>query len=94
MLKSSNKKVLIGMSDEEISRWLCLFDAVNYVAAKAEKLGMDINKNNSWIKPLAFKNYISEMYESTYLNYKMGGDKKVEPRNVKEFIYQDHALHS
>ena len=33
------------------------------------------------------------MYESVYLNYKMG-DVKVPPRNVNEFIYQDHALHS
>ena len=81
------------MSDEEISRWLCLFDAVNYVSAKAEKLGIDVVKNNSWIKPLAFKNYISEMYESTFINYTMG-DIKVPARNVNEFIYQEDALHS
>ena len=94
MLKSLNKKVLTEMSDEEISRWLCLFDAVNYVAAKADQLGMDVNKNNSWIKPLAFKNYFAEMYESVYLNYKMGGDVEVAPRNVKEFIYREDALHA
>jgi hypothetical protein len=93
MQKLSNKKAVNEMSDEEISRWLCLFDAVNYVSAKAEKLGIDVNKNNSWIKPLAFKNYISEMYESTFINYKMG-DIKVPARNVNEFIYQEHALHS
>lgn len=87
------KKMFNEMSDEEISRWLCLFEAVNYVSAKAEKLGIDVNKNNSWIKPLAFKNYIAEMYESVYLNYKMG-DVKIPPRNVNEFIYQEHALHS
>jgi len=64
-------KTVNEMSNEEISRWLCLFDAVNYVAGKAEKMGIDINKNNNWIKPLAFKNYITEMYQSTYVNYKM-----------------------
>jgi len=57
-------KTVNEMSNEEISRWLCLFDAVNYVAGKAEKMG-------NWIKPLAFKNYITEMYQSTYVNYKM-----------------------
>ena len=93
MQQLSKKKMLDEMSDEETSRWLCLFDAVNFVSAKAEKLGMDVNKNNSWIKPLAFKNYISEMYESVYLNYKMG-DVKIPARNVKEFIYQEDALHS
>lgn len=81
------------MTDEEVSRWLCLFEAVNYVATKAEKLGIDINKNDSWIKPLAFKNYISEMYQSTLINYKMG-DVEIEPMSVKEFIYRDNALHS
>lgn len=81
------------MTDEEVSRWLCLFEAVNYVASKAEKLGIDINKNDSWIKPLAFKNYISEMYQSTLINYKMG-DVEPEPKSVKEFIYRDNALHS
>jgi|TARA_R100000084_G_scaffold71094_1_gene31568 hypothetical protein len=82
------------MSDEEVSRWICLFEAVNYVSAKAEKLGIDIEKDSSWIKPLAFKNYISEMYESVYLNNKMGGDKHVPPRSVNEYIYQEHALYS
>ena len=81
------------MTDEEVSRWLCLFEAVNYVATKAEKLGIDINKNDSWIKPLAFKNYISEMYQSTLINYKMG-DVEIEPMSVKEFIYRDNGLHS
>ena len=81
------------MSNEEISRWLCLFEAVNYVASKAEKIGIDIDKNDSWIKPLAFKNYISEMYQSTLINYTMG-DVEVKPRTVKEFIYTENALHS
>jgi len=93
MENSLNKKTIKQMTDEEISRWLCLFEAVNYVATKAEKLGIDINKNDSWIKPLAFKNYISEMYQSTLINYKMG-DVEHEPRSVKEFIYRDNALHS
>lgn len=93
MENSLNKKTINDMTDEEVSRWLCLFEAVNYVATKAEKLGIDINKNDSWIKPLAFKNYISEMYQSTLINYKMG-DVEIEPMSVKEFIYRDNALHS
>jgi len=76
METSSKKKTVSEMSNEEISRWLCLFDAVNFVAAKAEKLGMDINRSNEWIKPLAFKNYITEMYQSTYVNYKMDKAQK------------------
>lgn len=78
------------MSVEEISRWLCLFEAVNYVSHKAEKLGIDIDKNDSWIKPLAFKNYITEMYQSTLVNLTI--ESKTD--KVKEFIYTDNALHS
>jgi|TARA_R100000084_G_scaffold109103_2_gene73976 hypothetical protein len=94
MQKLSNKKQVNDMTDEEVSRWICLFEAVNYVSAKAEKIGIDIERDNSWIKPLAFKNYISEMYESVYLNNKLGGDKKVPARTVNEYIFQEHALHS
>jgi len=93
MENSLNKKTIEDMSPEEISRCICLFEAVNYVATKAEKIGMDIDKNDSWIKPLAFKNYISEMYQSTLINYKMG-DVEVEPRSVKEYIYRENALHT
>lgn len=89
-----NKKTAFKMSDEEIARWLCLFDAVNYVAGKAENIGIDIAKDNSWIKPLAFKNYIQEMYQSILINYKMDDKVEHKPSSVKEFIYQDHALHS
>ena len=35
-----NNKTTGDMSDEEIARWLCLFDAVNYVADKAEKIDL------------------------------------------------------
>lgn len=75
------------MSAEEISRWLCLFDAVNYVACKAEKIGINVNKNNSWIKPLAFKDYISDMYQSTYINYKKDLQLEEEPNA----LYSEHV---
>lgn len=93
MENKSNKKTTSQMTDEEIARWLCLFDAVNYVAGKAENLGLDIAKDASWIKPIAFKNYIQEMYQSILVNYKMG-DVECKPMSVKQYIYQDHALHS
>ncbi len=92
MANTSNNKTTDDMSFEEISRWLCLFEAVNYVSHKAEKLGIDIDKNDSWIKPLAFKNYITEMYQSTLMNLKI--EDKIKPNQVQEYVYTEDALHS
>lgn len=88
----SNNKTIEDMTPEEISRWMCLFEAVNYVSSKAEKLGIDIDKNDSWIKPLAFKNYITEMYQSTLMNLKI--ENELKQSKVKEFVYSENALHS
>ncbi len=82
-----NKKTTDDMSDEEVTRWLCLFDAVNYVADRAEKIGVDINKSNVWIKPIAFRNYISEMYQSAYFNYKMENKQSPPATTAYEFTY-------
>ena len=88
MVNILNNKTTGDMSDEEIARWLCLFDAVNYVADKAEKIGIDINKSSNWIKPIAFKTYITEMYQSVYFNYKMENKKlKGTQINTKEYVY-------
>lgn len=41
-----------------LARFACLFEGVNIACAKAEELGIDPDKNSSWIKPLAFQKYI------------------------------------
>ncbi len=50
------------LSDDEYARWLCLFEAVNFVADVAEKKGINIHNTNAWINPMAFNKYISERY--------------------------------
>lgn len=57
-------KTVDEMPSEELTRWLCLFEAVDIVTEKANKNGIDLNKTNDWIKPLSFKSYIKETYFS------------------------------
>lgn len=71
--KSNIKHV---MSVETYSRWLCLVEALQHVNHQAKKSKIDLEKSDSWIKPLAFQKYISQRYPS------MNHDIKVE-----EFLY-------
>ena len=57
-------KTIDEMPSEELSRWLCLFEAVDLVTENANKKNIDLNKSNDWIKPLSFKSYIKETYFS------------------------------
>lgn len=57
-------KTVDEMPSEELTRWLCLFEAVDLVTENANKKSIDLNKTNDWIKPLSFKSYIKETYFS------------------------------
>lgn len=61
---NSTKKTVEEMGSAELARWLCLFEAIDIVTVKANKVGFDLAKNNNWIKPLMFKTYIKETYYS------------------------------
>tara|TARA_E500000318_G_scaffold106372_1_gene114298 strand:+ start:11121 stop:11318 length:198 start_codon:yes stop_codon:yes gene_type:complete len=52
-----------NLTNEEEARWLCLFDAVNYISAKAEKLGV---KSESYLKPLPIEKYVKERYPAVF----------------------------
>lgn len=58
------KKTTDEMGSAELARWLCLFEAIDIVTVKANKIGLDLVKDNNWIKPLMFKTYIKETYFS------------------------------
>lgn len=53
----------ISMSVDEVARWACLIEGVEFVANKCEELGMGMN-NDEWIKPLAFQKYIDERFHA------------------------------
>ena len=50
------------MSIDEMARWACLVEGVEYISGKCESLGVD-PESNEWVKPLAFQKYINERFE-------------------------------
>lgn len=52
------------MSIEEFTRWACLLEAVEISSNKCEELGIDPDKDDCWVKPIAFQHYLDERYLS------------------------------
>ena len=50
-------------TNEEEARWMCLFDAVNFISAKAEMIGQ---KSENYLKPLPIDKYIKERYPAMH----------------------------
>lgn len=71
-----NDEQLENFSDEQEARWVCLFEAVNVIAAKATQLGM---KSDKFLKPLPIEKYVKERYPAVFkdLEYeKIHGDQE------------------
>jgi len=51
------------LSHEQEARWLCLFEAVNIISAKAENLGI---KSDTYLKPLPIEKYVKERYPAVF----------------------------
>jgi len=55
---------VIDMSLDEITRWSCLLEGIEFVTRYNEELGIDSEQDSEWIKPLAFQKYIDERFEA------------------------------
>ena len=44
----------------KLARWLCLYEAVNIISEKAEKIG----SKNDYLKPIPISKYITERFPS------------------------------
>jgi len=51
------------MSYYELSRWLCLIEAIEYIGRKCEHIGLP-DTDGSWVKPIAIQKYVDERTES------------------------------
>ena len=56
------------LKKEEYARWLCLIEAIELVNTKASELNTDLNKDDFWLKPLAFQKYIESRFETMLLD--------------------------
>ena len=59
-LKNGKKE---EMTIEEMARWACLIEAIEFVSNKCDEIGMG-DDDDCWIKPLAFQKYIDERFEA------------------------------
>jgi len=71
-VKGTGKKALEEYDLDYLARFACLMVGVNVAADAAERLGMDPDNNNNWIKPMVFQKYIDERYEDMKFNIKRG----------------------
>jgi len=63
LIKSKNKEHKLNLA--EYARWLSLIEALELVNSKASQMKLDLrDKQNDWIKPLAFEKYVEERVES------------------------------
>jgi hypothetical protein len=56
------------LKKEEYARWLCLIEAIDLINTKALELNTDLNKDDFWLKPLAFQKYIESRLETMLLD--------------------------
>lgn len=66
-----------AMSEYEVSRWMCLIEAVDVIDTKARQLGVK-GQGINWVKPIAIQKYIDERTES--MLFEIQDDLKREPR--------------
>ncbi len=66
-----------------VARFACLMYGVNVAADAAERLGMNPDKDNRWIKPIVFQKYVDERYEDMKFNIK----KHLEGHDVETYSW-------
>jgi hypothetical protein len=66
---SSNKNHV--MTVDTYSRWLCLVEALEHINDKAKKYKINLDKSDSWIKPLAIQKYIKQRFPSMNHDFKV-----------------------
>ena len=61
MIKSRSGNEHI-MTVETYARWLCLIEGLDVITKAGEANNIDLNKDTSWVKPIALQNYIEERF--------------------------------
>jgi hypothetical protein len=73
LVKTKSNKTHV-MTVDTYTRWLCLAEALQLINQQAQKSKIDLEKNDSWIKPIALQKYIKQRFPA------MNHDFKVEEK--------------
>jgi len=66
-----------------VARFACLLYGVNVAADAAERLGMDTERDSTWIKPIFFQKYVDERFEDMKYNI----DKSLKGREDEVYSW-------
>ncbi len=69
-IKTKSNKTHV-MSVDAYTRWLCLAEALQLINQQAEKSKIDLEKNDSWIKPIALQKYIKQRFPAMNHDFKV-----------------------
>jgi hypothetical protein len=69
-VKTKSNKTHV-MSVDAYTRWLCLAEALQLINQQAAKSKMDLDKNDSWIKPIALQKYIKQRFPAMNHDFKI-----------------------
>lgn len=78
--KSVNLDELEADNIDFVARFACLMYGVNVAADAAERMGIDTERDSTWIKPIFFQKYVDERFEDMKYNIGKslnGGDDEV-----------------
>jgi hypothetical protein len=59
------------MTVDTYTRWLCLAEALQLINQQAEKSKIDLEKTDSWIKPIALQKYIKQRFPAMNHDFKV-----------------------
>jgi len=90
-----NEKVIIKTSKEEhvmdkdaFIRWLCLIEIVQLAEEKAKDLKVDL-EDVDWVKPIAFKKYMTERFKSMEID--LMADEK-NGSMILDYVNNNHHI--
>ena len=64
------------MSSECYARWLCLIEALDVISRDAENKNIDLDKTDSWIKPIALHKYIEERFHAMHYDIRVDHEQR------------------
>jgi hypothetical protein len=69
-VKTKSNKTHV-MTVDTYSRWLCLAEALQLINQQAERSKIDLDKSDSWIKPIELQKYIKQRFPAMNHDFKV-----------------------
>jgi disulfide oxidoreductase YuzD len=78
-----------NMNKDTLIRWLCLMEIIQKTEQKAKELSLNLDKID-WIKPVAFKKYMSERFKSMEIDLEAEERELNNSRHIPKYCSQTY----